>query len=223
MNFLLKISFFLFCLISIGNSENETHPYSITLSESDAIAFAHYKKNFSNQLVLDTTITTIPDSSFQLEVAGTARSYSCGNHCADCIYYNGNLPSIDSYVLTHCQPEYCETMLLNKTTGVSENLPSGFDNEAEVPVMSKNGSQMLVYASNVFEREAVISVYQKKEPNTPIHWNAAAEFNTMLWKINEIVWIDELSFAIHAYQKQGGIAGDSLVGQQFYIGKLSIN
>ena len=55
-----------------------------------------------------------------------------------CYYYRGFLTAINCYVVTYCSDAYCDTWLLNKTTGKTITLINPFDNETCVPLISKD-------------------------------------------------------------------------------------
>tara|TARA_R110002049_G_scaffold185921_1_gene354193 strand:+ start:3187 stop:3822 length:636 start_codon:yes stop_codon:yes gene_type:complete len=194
--------------------------FVVEFSEIDSLQYVKLKENYSNKLVVDSTKQTIPDSSFTLIINNKNQQFSCKEEYNPCYYYNGFLPSINSFIITYCTIDICETFLIDKTSGESKTLFSPYDNQSEVPLFSKNLKKMLVFASNVFDTESFISIYQRANEDEDFNFDSYESLTTDKWKIYEAIWINENSFALMTFEKYGGISGSVPLNVNYMIGEM---
>lgn len=172
------------------NNKNLT----VDFSEIDSLEYMEFKMKYPNEVLFDSTKKTIVDSSFVLLINGKEQTFI--NEYDNRYYYRGFLPSLQSYVLTHCGMLWCLTSLIDQTSGKQLDLESTFDNEAEIPLISKNGNMMLVFASNVFSPASYISLYQKVDKEDNLGFSMALDLSVDLWDIQEAIWVSDNSFAL---------------------------
>jgi hypothetical protein len=199
----------------LGQSEQDL---IIDFSEIDSLQYIAYKKEFSNKLIIDSTKKTIPDSSFSLIIKNTEQLFDCQKDNSDCHYYKGFLPQLSSFIITHCGMSICETFLIDQTSGEIQNLLSPYDNECKAPVLSKNHNKLLVYASSVFDRESFISIYQKSGKNEDFDFKSYKSLTIKEWRIYEVIWINNTSFALITFDKYGGKTGSEALNVKYIKG-----
>lgn len=193
---------------------------NIQFTPIDSIQYVKFKNDYSNQLILDSAIKTIPDSSFSLIINDTSTRFGCGKGFHDCNYYKGFIPPLNCFAITHCSSYICRTFLVDKATGERHFFSSPYDNECYVPLLSKNLNKMLVIASNVFDTESYISVYERQHNETDFNYEFFSSMTTQKWKAYEAVWINETSIALITFEKYGGITGNQLLNVKYVKGVI---
>jgi hypothetical protein len=210
-----------FLILGLNGMFSQNHPeLNIEFMKIDSLQYQRYKEDYANKLYLDSTKKTIPDSSFTLTINGENQIFNCEKDYNPCYYYKGFLSPINSFVVTHCTMDICETYLIDKTTGEQRTLFSPFDNECEIPVFSKDLNKMLVYASNVFDSDSFISIYQRTDNTENFNFDSFKIYDTNKWKIYEGIWIDETNFALKTFQKFGGKTGSEPLNINYIRGKI---
>jgi len=217
---LMKTRVIFFYLLVFGTSvfgQNfEELEFNFTLI--DSTSYLEYKKNYFNHIVLDSSLKTIPDSSFSLYVNGEEKPFECTTDYSACIYYVGLIEPLNSYIITTCNEGSCSTLLLNKATGESNYLFSPFDSECEAPLLSKNQTKILVFASSVFGNESFISIHSRKEIGDDFNFDLGKSVNIEDFRIYEAIWIDETTIAIKTFQEFGGVSGSQPLNVQYLKG-----
>src|SRR5690606_9128164 len=104
----------------------------VDFSEIDSLEYQKFKGEYANKLSVDSTKKTIPDSSFTLVINGKSQCFHCQMDYNPCYYYKGFLPPINSFVITYCTMNICETFLIDQSSGERQTLFSPFDNESEI-------------------------------------------------------------------------------------------
>ncbi len=220
---LKKKNTLLFCCLILGLhlalGQHQTE-LEIEFSAIDSLEYLVYKSNYPSGIVMDTSISTIPDSSFALVVANKTQHFACQKDYNDCHYYLGFAPSLNSYVLSNCFSYGCTTFLLNKTSGQQQALFSPFDSGCNAPVLSPSKDKMLVFASSAFDHKAYLSLYKRAHPKDT--FNFATFEGTLIkqWRILEAIWIDETSFALMAFDEYGGKTGNEPQNLKYLKGDL---
>lgn len=192
----------------------------VEFSEIDSLQYMEYKKKYTNMLVVDSTKKTIPDSSFALIINDKNQHFDCQKDYSPCYYYKGFLPPINSFVITHCTTQICETFLIDQTSGERQTLFSPFDNECEIPILSKDLNKMVVYASNVFDTESFISLYQRTDNTVNFNFESYRSMTTKKWKIYEAIWINNTSFALITFDAYGGQNGNKALNKRYIKGEI---
>lgn len=192
----------------------------VKFSEIDSLQYIEFKKEYTNKLVVDSTKKTIPDSSFALVINDKNQQFDCHNDYNPCYYYKGFLPPINSFVITHCKMYICETFLIDQTSGEQQSLFSPYDNECEIPVLSKDLNKMLVFASNVFDVESFISVYQRTDKTEGFNFESYDSLTIENWDIHEVIWINDSSFALITFNEYGGQNGSETLNKKYMEGEI---
>ena len=216
-----SISIIFFLLYGLTNLYGQREQdLVVEFSKIDSLEYIEYRNEYSNPLVLDSTKRTIPDSSFTLTISNENQHFACQKDYAPCYYYIGFLPPLESFVITHCTMYVCGTFLINQNSGERHNLFSPFDNECEPPLLSKGQNKMLVFASNVFQTESFISIYQRKDKLANFDFDSFESLTTDKWKIYEAVWIDETSFPLKTFEEYGAQTGSVPLNVKYILGRI---
>lgn len=200
-----------------GQSEKEL---TIEFMKIDSLQYIKFRKDYSSYLIVDSIKKTTADSSFSLNVNNESRRFDCKRDFSGCYYYKGFLPPLNSFVITHCSTLICETFLIDKASGERQNLFSPYDNESETPVLSKDLTKMLVFASDVFGRASFISIYQRSTNKGNFDFKSFASLNTNKWKVFEVVWINDTSIALKTFDQYGGKTGNELLNVKYLKGEI---
>ena len=219
----MKISVSILCglLIGLNGLFGQTEQELIVaFYEIDSLQYFEFRKEYSNNLEVDSTKKTIPDSSFTLIIKNNYLRFDCQKDYNGCYYYKGFILSLNSFVITHCGMLTCETFLINQTSGERCALFSPFDNECETPLLSKDLNKMLVFASNVFEIESYISVYQKTKGLSGFNIKSFKGLRIDKWRINEAIWINDTTFALITSDKYGDNSVNLPLTTKYLIGKI---
>jgi hypothetical protein len=214
------ISIFLLGITGLlGQSSTEL---SLAFTSIDSLEYQNFKKGYSSQLVQDPTKKAIGSSFFTLTIDNTPQNFECEKDFSDCHYYKGFIAPLNSYVITHCGMYNCETFLVNKSSGKRHPLNSPFDNECKSPVLSQNFNKMLVFASDVFSGSSYISIYER-DSHGNFDFESYASLITNKWKIFEVVWINDTTFALMTFEEYGGISGNEPLNVTFLKGEIKTN
>lgn len=216
MKQVLTILFLLTEIHSVSGQINKD--LTVDFSEIDSLKYMEFKIQYPGEVLLDSTKKTIVDSSFVLLVKGKKQTFI--NEYDNRYYYRGFLPSLESYVLTHCGMLWCLTPLVDRTTGKQLDLESTFDNEAEIPLISKTGDMMLVFASNVFSPTSYISLYQKVDKEDNLGFSMVFDLSVDLWDIQEAIWVSDNSFALKIADYENDIKENGSINIKYIIGKI---
>ncbi len=189
----------------------------VEFSEIDSLQYLRFKKEYPNRLVKDSTKKTIPDSSFTLIINNKSEKFDCEKDYAPCYYYEGFLLPINSFVITHCIMYQCVTYLIDKASGERQYLFGPFENQCEVPVLSKDLNKMLIFSSDVYDKESFISLYKRTSKNEDFDFETHDSLTTDKWKILEAIWIDDTKFALKTFDKY---SGDKPLNVNFVKGEI---
>jgi len=176
--------------------------------------FSHHRE-YSSQIIIDSTIVNKAGSTFILPVQDTERKFSCGINYENCTYYKGFITPLNMYILIFCGNAYCNTFLLDKSTGQVNDLQSPFDTECDLPALSIDQEKLIAFSSSAFDKESFISLYKKNNDTGKIEFKEFDSFYTSDWRIKEIIWIDTNSFALKIYDKYGGKSGGKLINVKY--------
>ncbi len=217
-----KASFlFVFLLITLNVVfAQHQQPLDLDFTEIDSVQYMEFKKAYSNNLVIDSTKHAITRSSFTLIIRNEEEQYECPGNDDDCNYYKGFLPDINSHVITNCGTQVCYTYLLDRTSGDFQTLFSSFDTECEVPLLSKDLSKMLVYASSVFDVESYVSVYERTDASSQFDYQNFKGIRANSWVINEAIWVDDNTFALITSETYGASGTNVLVNVKYRLGRI---
>ena len=186
----------------------------IEFTEIDSLEYLKFKSEYSNPIRIDTTKRT---DSFSLVVNDKIESFNDFDN-SDRYYYQGFLPPLNSYALNHCSMYTCRNFLLNRKTGERQFLYTPYDNECEIPVLSKDLRSMLVFASDVFNKGSFISIYRINESTGSLDYETFGSWMTGKWKIYETIWINDRSIALKTFDEYGGRSGSEPLNLKYYKG-----
>ncbi|MEO1513431.1 MAG: hypothetical protein AAFV95_00415 [Bacteroidota bacterium] len=208
-----------------GNiSPNPSEPIAklkLSFAKIDEETYEAHRQQYSNQLMVDSTIVNEAGGEFSLPVDGEEKTFRCGANHQDCTYYRGFLTPLNQYVLTHCGTGYCITYLLDKASGLTTNLPSPYDSECDIPSLSKDQKKLLIFASSVFYTESFIALYERDDKTQKIDFGRYDSYESTDFRIKEIIWIDSQSIALKVFDEYGGTSGGELVNKRYL--KATIN
>lgn len=211
-------------IIAFYGSQNihgqDVENLNLIFSNIDSGTFSILKQDYSSGLEKDTTIKTLPDSSFTLQLKNESEIFECAKDYNGCYYYKGYLPSLNSHIITHCSMYSCETFLLNHLSGKRQYLPSPFDNECESPVIAKSELKLLIFASSVLGNDSFIGIYERSNTNANFDFTTYKTYHLSTKKIFEIIWIDDVSFALKTFQGYGGKSGNELLNVKYIQVKI---
>lgn len=209
--------FLLFVGVHFVSGQNNKN-VAVDFSKIDSLKYVEFKMQYPNEVLLDSTKKTIVDSSFVLLINGREQTFI--NEYDNRYYYRGFLPSVQSYVLTHCGILWCLTSLVDRTSGKQLELDSTFDNEAEIPIISKNGNMMLVFANNVFSPDSYISLYQRVDKEDNLGFSLVFDISKDRWDIQEAIWINDNSFALKLAEYGSNEGENDSINIKYIIGKI---
>lgn len=81
---------------------------------------------------------------------------------------------------------------------------------------------MLVFASNVFDRQAYITLVQRADNKAKFDLESSSCLTTNDWKIFEAVRINDTSIALITYDDYGGKSGNELLNVKYYKGEMKM-
>lgn len=219
----MRIAITLFCCLLVGLSAalgQSDKSLTIAFTDIDSLQYMKFKKEYTSHLVVDSTKKTTPGASFSLPIENKIQQFDCQKDFSDCHYYKGFLPSLNSFVITHCTRQICGTFLVDATSGERQGLFSSFDNECESPVLSKDHTKMLVFASDVFDKASYISIYHRANKKEKFDFKSFASLSTNKWRIFEVVWINDTRIALMIFDQYGGQTGNELLNVKYIQGEI---
>jgi hypothetical protein len=195
----------------------------------DESTFNKHKKAYKNPVDKDTTRITWLDSTIVVKTAKRNYTYAYrdvdGCYPESVYYYQGYIKPLGLYILTGVSPfnEVGWTRAIDHNNGKVYDIPNDMEG-AEMPIPSPKSKFLLVYANDVFEHaDAYIGLHKigkDKEGLTYSYFaqagknefgNSAYSFDSTYteennmeerktWEIEEMVWINDYSFAFKIYQ-----------------------
>ena len=162
-----------------------------------------YKNNYDDKILFDSTKIARPGFSFSLEIETGIQEFSCPKDYNGCYYYGGYLEPLQVYLISQSQHLYGESFAVSHKDGEQFPFYSPFDSGANSVFLSKEEDQLLVFANPPYSRGAFIGLYQIEQKNGDVYFFALRAFQTEKWSIEELVWIDNNSFALKVYNDRG--------------------
>jgi hypothetical protein len=217
-----KIGFlFVFLWSTLGGLfAQHQQPLDVDFTEIDSVQYLEFQKAYRNNLVIDSIEHAITRSSFTLFIRNEEEQYECPTEYNDCNYYKGFLPAINSHVISNCGVQVCYTYLLNRTSGDYQTLFSSFDTECEVPLLSKDLTKMLAYASSAFDAASYLSVYERANAASQFNYQNFKGIEINSWVINEAIWVNDTTFALITSETYGGSDVSVLVNVKYRLGRV---
>ena len=156
--------------------------------------FKIYKSKYENKVIPDSSKITKTDQFFTLKFSNKLYKFtSTLNHIYDYVGYSKPLKSH----LIWDRKDVSQIFLLDSITGESYLINEDGSN----PFISKNEKQFITYSSSDFEHITYITLYKKDDLSTRFDFSKCGSYMTEKWLINELVWIDENTFALKVYDK----------------------
>ncbi len=174
----------------------------LQFSEITFKEFKNYQSNYKTGVLLDSTKETRPGSYFIIPTQTHQFKFSCGADFTYCHYYKGYVEALHSHVISMVGSGVEMVYLINKKNNQLYPLATPFDNGCEAPRISKSGDLFIAFASNVFHKEAFISFYKKDKKTKAFDLINYESFLTDEWRILDLVWVDDQSFALSVYEER---------------------
>ena len=197
----------------------EYTPLGVTFSDISEAQYQEYATLYTPYIVLD-SIKMITPGSFEVSIGNGERTYTCAESYNPCYYYKGFFPDLNSYIISHCEMEYCATFMLNADTGLTYSLYSPFDQSTDTPLLSPNKKMLLSFASSAILGDTYIALYTRSDLNDDFDLTQFTGRLKNSLRIHEAVWVDNHGFAMKV-PKGRKTSTDAKPEQPTYImGKL---
>lgn len=179
-----------------------------TLIEFDSITkddFVNYKKKYHSKIEMDSSKIIWTDTSFIIKSENWSTTFN--TKVTDDFpwnYYKGFLEPLNFFLVLNIdgRNELGILLLIDKVTGKQYYLSSGYDYPCESVFISPKNNYLFSYANNGAENNQCsfsILKIDKTKKHFKIKGFNGSEINT--WTINDIVWINENSFALSVKEK----------------------
>jgi hypothetical protein len=178
-----------------------------TITQKD---FEQYKKNYHSKLKQDSTRITVIDTCLIIKTQDSSYTFCSPKNKivngyeqftdASYYYYNGYISSLGLYSITviDLHNEIGQTFLIDSKTNKKYALFAPFDDECEPPLVSPKNKYMLSISNNVYEdNQGFITLIGIEKNKGVFSYKGLIAYTSNEWKIRELVWINEKTFALH--------------------------
>ena len=158
--------------------------------------YGHYKSNYENEIVFDSSKVSKRDTFFTLKTENILVKCPCEISGEKCHSYKGYLPSINSYIIDYFGTEsLVSTYAIDKETA-KEIVFEGFNYGAGLPIVSKEGNKILVFSPNYFEGTSCATLFIKNKNDNEFKLKKYDFLDFMVGYVEEFVWIDSDNIAL---------------------------
>ncbi|WP_179317940.1 SH3 domain-containing protein [Winogradskyella undariae] len=179
-------------------SENASSNLNINFNKISVKQFKEFQSNYKSQITIDSEIKTISGKYFILNTLNSSIKIPCDyNNGFGCYYYKGYLDNLNLYGIERIGSGVGLLALLNSKTDKLYGISSNFDDSYEMPLLSKSKNLIAFYASDSYDIQSEISIYTIE--NNEINFSKKLYYFNNKWKIKELVWISDNSFALRVY------------------------
>ena len=184
-----------------------SYDYDFNFEDIGSAEFNNLKNNYLNKVENDSTRIILIDTLFTIKTAQGNRTFNIdynqnsGNRGFSWTEYKGYVSDLKSYILDGwavSEFTFGESYLIDSLTNKEFRFQSLFDGPNEIPVISPKSSFLISYANSVYDPEGAcrLSLIKIDQTKNQLDLNGYLYFESNKWSIDEIVWINENSFAL---------------------------
>lgn len=174
-----------------------------TISRSE---FEGYKKMYRSKINIDTSKVLWTDTSFVISEKNWSRNYNIAVTEEEPFNnYMGYLEPLSLYLVTSIdgRNETAMFSLVDQKTGKEFYLNSGFDYPCVIALISPKNNFLLSWSNNEYEyNESMLVVLKVEKQRKKFQLKGFVDFSTNQWRVQDVVWINENSIALHVDQTE---------------------
>ena len=190
-----------------------SYDYEFDFSKIDSTEYKNLKNNYINKIQNDSTRIILKDTLFTIKTEKGNRTFNIDHNGNSqkrgfsWTEYKGYVPDLKSYVLNGWSVSeftFGESYIIDSVTNKEFRFQSLFDGPNEIPVISPKNSYLISFANSIYEPEGAcrLSLIKISQVKNQLDFNGYIYFETNNWSIDEIVWINENSFALKVNSKK---------------------
>lgn len=185
------------------NSSEDEEELQLTFAKITANQFKAYKKDYHPNIEVDSSklFKEGEGGSSFIQTSKNIIKLHCPRDFNRCSYYHGFLPKLHLYITSFTGAGVAQIELIDSVSNITHITPGDFDGGCSIPLPSKNDSQLLVYATDMFSRASLIGIYATDSTSKRLQFDQYKGFHTEEWRIDDLIWINEKSFALKIYDE----------------------
>lgn len=162
--------------------------------------FEKYKRNYQWNITTAENGIIHTDTSFSIHTSDSTFSFpSDTNNYSQFAYYNGFITPLRLHVVTYIDGHngVGNLFLVDEKENKVYAVESEFDDPCESPLISPKRNYMVSISNNTFDdNNSFISIIKINKHRKTYTYEGLGNISSLAWKIKELAWMDERSFAL---------------------------
>ena len=205
--------------LGLNMSENQSSKIIFdSISKND---YANYKKSYHSKIILDSSNIVFTDSTFTIKTENKKITFQTWSerYPPNYSYYLGFLKPLNLFLVQDINgnDEVGSLLLIDNRTGKIFYFYSEGDEPYEKPLISPKNNYLLSSVYISYENECFIKILKVKRNKHNYQLENFALEKIWYWYIEEIVWINENSFALSVKEKNNSDENNELSGISCYF------